>query len=127
MPPAWPTGRPVFGTHTSPPAHAHGLSAMPPHGPPAFETQAPGPLPATPLSTGPVVDDAGHALASSAVQTDKHVDNSRVTRWKLRTERSSASARIVPRSRARRSSGARSSELHRSRPAARVHGTLATW
>jgi hypothetical protein len=52
---------------------------MPPHGPPALETHAPGPLPATPASTGPFVVEAGHALASSAVQIGRYFDNSRVT------------------------------------------------
>jgi hypothetical protein len=79
IPPAWPTDRPVFGTHASAPAHAHGLSPGPPHGPPAFETQGPGPLPATPLSTGPLGFVAGHALASSAAQIGRHIGNSRIT------------------------------------------------
>lgn len=83
MPPAWLTAVPVFGTHASPPAHAQGLSPMPPHGPPALDTQAPGPLPATPASTGPFVDEAGHALASNAAQIGTHIDNSRVMHWEI--------------------------------------------
>jgi hypothetical protein len=50
---------------------------MPLHGPPAFETQAPPPLPATPASTGPFVVDAGHALASNSAQIGTHIGNSR--------------------------------------------------